>query len=97
MSRKITLWRAWQSDDMAQSDVFSVTRKEALSHLKDAYDINPSDLIKENDTLPRHATLRSAMLLYAMQRPRLKRFPVYSSPRFAFRFYATHLDATLDP
>lgn len=38
MARKVTIWRVWESTDMAQTDSFFATRKEAEEHRKTMFE-----------------------------------------------------------
>jgi len=49
MPRKVKIWRVWDSYDMALSDTFHPTRKEALAHLKSTYNVTPSMLKKDGE------------------------------------------------
>ena len=50
-TRPLTLWRVWLASDMAQTDHYTATRKEALEALwrwdVPVYDLKPDDILSD--------------------------------------------------
>jgi hypothetical protein len=47
MGRKIIIWRVWESSDMAQSDGFFATKKEAENHRAEVFEEDDDTYLEE--------------------------------------------------